>query len=242
MPLNHKKILAVIPARGGSKGIPNKNMREICGKSLIAHAAECAQTLEWIDAITLSSDSDVICAHAKALNIDVPFKRPKELSTDSAKSIDMWKHAWLASEDYYSKTFDISILLEPTSPLRIPDDLTKAVELLINKNACTVATVSKTPGHYTPHKTLKINSSGRIEPYLKDGFKYSIRQEIPDYYHRNGICYATTRESLIENNNLMQEKCIALIIDRPIVNIDEEIDLKLAEVLMTDKCKNAKRI
>jgi len=234
MSLHDKTILAVIPARGGSKGIPSKNLREINGKSLIAHAAFCAQSLTWIDNIILSSDNEEFCLHAKSLNIDVPFIRPAELSTDNAKSIDMWKHAWLTSEEHYNKTFDISILLEPTSPLRKPEDITKTVELLINKNSYSVATVSKTPGHYTPHKTLKINQSGNIESYLEDGIKFSIRQDIPDYYHRNGICYATTRESLIDKNNLMQKNCIAHVIDRPIVNIDEEIDLKLAEVLMAE--------
>lgn len=234
MSLQEKNILAVIPARGGSKGIPNKNMRMLQGISLIAHAAKCAQSLDCIDAIILSSDSDEYCAHAKSLNIDVPCKRPPELSTDNAKSIDMWKHAWLSAEKHYKKTFDISVLLEPTSPLRKPIDITNAINLLISENSYSVATVSKTPGHYTPHKTLKINTSGKIEPYIEGGLKYSIRQEIPDYYHRNGICYATTRESLVEKNNLMEENCTALMIDRPIVNIDEKIDLKLAEVLMAE--------
>ncbi len=234
MSLQNKNILAVIPARGGSKGIVKKNLRQINGKSLVEHAATCAQSLKWIDTIILSTDCDEIRSHAQALNIDTPFMRPCELACDSTKSIDMWKHAWLESEKYYKKKFDISILLEPTSPLRTPQDIKDAIDLLLKEQAYTVATVSKTPGHYTPHKTLKVSNTGFIEPYLKDGIKYSIRQEIPNYYHRNGICYATTRESLIKKNNLMQEKCIALIIDRPIVNIDEEIDLKLAEVLMTE--------
>lgn len=235
MSLHNKNILAVIPARGGSKGIVKKNLRKINGKSLIEHAARCAQSLKWIDAIILSSDCEEIRSHAQTLNIDTPFKRPHELACDKAKSIDMWKHAWLESEKYYKKNFDISILLEPTSPLRTPEDIKNAVDLLLKKQSYTIATVSKTPGHYTPHKTLTVSDTGLIEPYLEDGIKYSIRQNIPNYYHRNGICYATTRESLVENNNLMQEKCVALIINRPIVNIDEEIDLKLAEVLMTEQ-------
>lgn len=234
MSLHEKNILAVIPARAGSKGIPNKNMREINGKSLIAHAAQCCLSIEWIDAIILSSDSSKYCSHAKSLNIDAPFIRPVELSTDNSKSIDMWKHAWLTSEEHYNRRFDISVLLEPTSPLRKPEDIVNAVELLIQDNhAFSVATVSKTPGHYTPHKTLTISDNGEIKPYLEDGIQFSIRQQIPNYYHRNGICYATTRESLIDHNNLMENNCIALTIDRPVVNIDEEIDFKLAEVLMS---------
>ena len=232
MSFRNFNILAVIPARGGSKGIANKNLRKINDKSLIEHAAISVKTLSWIDAVILSSDSEEIRNHAREINLETPFKRPEILANDQAKSIDMWKHAWIEAEKYYQRTFDISILLEPTSPLRTSQDIQNTVELLIESQSYTVATVSRTPGHYTPHKTLKISNTGFIEPYLEDGIKFSIRQEIPDYYHRNGICYATTRESLIERNNLMQENCTALIIDRPIVNIDEEIDLKLAQVLM----------
>ncbi|MFK7794697.1 MAG: hypothetical protein AB8B89_05050 [Gammaproteobacteria bacterium] len=234
MSYKHHNILAVIPARGGSKGVLRKNLRDINGKSLIAHTAECVNQLSWIDAVVLSSDDAEICMHARNSNIDVPFTRPKELSTDDAKSIDVWKHAWLYCEDYYSKRFDISVLLEPTSPMRTPQDIINAVDLLIEKQAFSVASVSKTPGHYTPHKTLQFSDTGFIDPYLEDGIKYSIRQHIPNYYHRNGICYATTRESLVEKNNLMEKQCVPLVIERPVVNIDEEIDLKLAEVLLSE--------
>lgn len=234
MSLHNKNILAVIPARGGSKGVQRKNLREICGQSLIAHTANCIRQLDWMDAFILSSDDEEICAHGKSLNIDVPFARPQELSSDDAKSIDVWTHAWLFSEDYFQKKFDISVLLEPTSPMRTAEDVTDAVNLLIEKQANTVATVSRTPGHYTPHKTLQISETGFIDPYLPGGTQYTIRQHIPAYYHHNGICYATTRESLIDKHNLMKDKCIPLIIDRPVANIDEEIDLKLAEVLMND--------
>ncbi len=233
MTLRNFNILAVIPARGGSKGIPRKNLREINGKSLIEHAARCAQSLDWIDATIVSTDSEEIITHAQNLGIDAPFIRPDALSADNAKSIDMWKHAWRSCEDYYQVKFDISILLEPTSPLRTPGDISNCVKLLLDRKTHSVATVSKTPAHYTPQKTLNINASGMITPYLEGGLKYSIRQEIPDYYHRNGICYATTRKSLLELNNLMETSCHALVINRPVVNIDEEIDLKLAELLMT---------
>ena len=232
MSFKNHNILAVIPARGGSKGILRKNLRQINGKSLITHAADCINQLDWIDVVVLSSDDDEICAHARDSNIDVPFTRPAELSNDDAKSIDVWRHAWLYCEDHYNKKFDISVLLEPTSPMRTPEDITNAVTLLIEQNSFSVASVSKTPGHYTPQKTLQLSESGFIDPFLEGGIKFSIRQHIPDYYHRNGICYATTRESLIDNYNLMERQCIPLVIERPVVNIDEEIDLKLAEVLL----------
>ena len=225
-------ILAVIPARGGSKGIARKNLRTLCGKTLIAHAAECAQQLDWLDATILSSDDAEICEHAKTLNLDVPFTRPQALASDQAKSIDVWIHAWRSSESHYAQTFDISILLEPTSPLRRAADIKNAVELLINTSSSTVVTVSKTPAHYTPHKTLKISDNGYLDTYLENGAQYSIRQQIPDYYHRNGVCYAATRSSLLNEHNLIEDKCAPLVIERPMVNIDEEIDITLAELLM----------
>ncbi len=232
MSLDNKNVLAVIPARGGSKGIPRKNLRKINGKSLIEYAADCISQLDWIDAAILSTDDDEICKHGKELGIDVPFMRPAELSTDHAKSIDVWTHAWLECEKYFNKRFDLSILLEPTSPMRTPEDIYRATRLLLDSKANAVATVSKTPGHFTPHKTLQLSKEGYIESYLPDGMKYTIRQHIPDYYHRNGVCYAVTRSSLIDHHALMEDNCLPLIIDRPVINIDEDIDLKLAEILL----------
>lgn len=232
MSLNEKNILAVIPARGGSKGIPRKNLKKIANKTLIQHAYDVTQELAWIDAIVLSSDDEEIIAHGTAIGIETPYRRPAALATDHAKSIDAWQHAWIACEKNYNKKFDISILLEPTSPMRTAVDIEKVVNLLIQSNAHTVATVSKTPGHYTPHKTLEISAEGFIAPFIKDGLKYSIRQEIPTYFHRNGICYATTRESLLEQSNLMENKCLPFLIDRYVVNIDEESDLQIAELFM----------
>lgn len=235
MSLDNKNILAVIPARGGSKGIPRKNLRKVCGKSLVQLVYECIQQLPWIDASVLSTDDEEIANHGKDLGLNVPFMRPQELSTDEVKSIDVWIHAWLTSEEHYGKKFDISILLEPTSPMRRAEDVNLTVQKLLNSHANAVATVSKTPGHYTPHKTLKLANDGSIKPFMADGIQYSIRQTIPDYYHRNGVCYAVTRESLIDNHNLMESNCLPLIIERPIVNIDEEFDINFAEFMLTRK-------
>lgn len=234
MSLHGKNILAVIPARGGSKGIPRKNLKIIVGKTLIQHAYDVTKELAWIDATVLSSEDEEIIAHGLELGINTPYRRPLELATDHAKSIDAWQHAWLACEEYHNKQFDISVLLEPTSPMRTALDIENVVNLLISSHANTVATVSKTPGHYTPHKTLEISNYGYITPFIKGGLKYSIRQQIPDYFHRNGICYATTRESLIEQCNLMENNCLPFLIERHVINIDEPSDLKIAALFMQE--------
>jgi CMP-N-acetylneuraminic acid synthetase len=224
-------ILAVVPARGGSKAIPRKNLCLVGGLSLVARAGEVAASLPWIDARVLSTDDEEIAQEGRAHGLDVPFMRPDELAGDLATSIDMWRHAWLASEEHYGQRFDVSILLEPTSPLRRAEDLTATVTALLEGDHKAAATVSPAPAHFTPHKCLTV-SDGRIGFYHAEGAKHSIRQTIPDYYFRNGICYALRRRTLMEEGTILGNDCAAVIIERPIVNIDEPFDLELAEFLL----------
>jgi CMP-N,N'-diacetyllegionaminic acid synthase len=232
-----KTVLAVVPARGGSKGIKDKNLRVVAGRSLVAHAAASLAGLEWIDRAVLSTDDPRIAEEGLRCGLEVPFMRPAELATDLADAIDMWRHAWLASEAYYGIQFDVSVLIQPTTPTRLPEDIEAAARLLITSHAKAVASVSRTPGHYTPEKTLRIDEEGRLHPYLKDGLKYVARQMIPTYYYRNGLVYAVTRTSLIDERNLMEHECLPLVIERDIANIDEPIDLEWAEFLMTRDTK-----
>jgi CMP-N,N'-diacetyllegionaminic acid synthase len=224
-------VLAVVPARGGSKSIPRKNMKPIAGFSLIGHAARTIKALDWVDAAILSTDDDEIAVEGCRHGLDVPFMRPTELASDNAKSVDMWRHAWLAAEEHYDRRFDIAILVEPTSPLRHPEDLTRTVNAMLDTGSAAAATVSRTPAHYTPHKTLTVEDGGRIGFYLKNQAPVSIRQMIPAYYHRNGVCYAVRRATLIEGGTVIEGDCVAVIIDRPLVNIDDQIELEWAEFL-----------
>ena len=129
-------------------------------------------------------------------------------------------------------TFDISVLLEPTSPMRRADDITHTVDLLLDGNHAAAATVSPTPAHFTPHKTLEVDVGGRIGFYLPTGAQHALRQTIPSYYHRNGLCYALRRKTLVEDGHILEDDCAAVIVDRPIVNIDEPFELELAEWLL----------
>jgi CMP-N-acetylneuraminic acid synthetase len=225
-------ILAVVPARGGSKSIPRKNLKYVGGISLVGRAAEVVGALPFIDAALISTDDLEIAAEATAHGLDAPFMRPPELSDDTATSVDMWRHAWLAAEEHYGKRFDLSVLVEPTSPLRRPDDVERTLRALIDAGAPAAATVSRTPAHYTPHKTLKINDKGEIDFYLEGGARHSLRQGIPAYYHRNGLCYAVTREHLIDEGLIIDRNAVAVVIDRHVVNIDEVFELELAEWLL----------
>ncbi|MFT5519439.1 MAG: CMP-N,N'-diacetyllegionaminic acid synthase [Enterobacterales bacterium] len=222
-------VLAIVPARGGSKGIIKKNLREICGKSLIAHTATLVSSIDWLDASVLSSDDQSMIDEAILHNLSAPFVRPDELSSDLANSIDVWLHAWREAEKFYNKVFDVSILLEPTSPLRTREDIERVMQLLDKPKVNSVVTVSKTPAHYTPEKTLVLNQN-RLKNYLDTDTP--IRQMIPSYYHRNGICYGMKREHFFKNKCIFSDSTEAVLIDRPIVNIDDEFELDYASWLM----------
>ena len=227
-----KTVLAVVPARGGSKSIPRKNLCRVGGLSLVARAAQVAHALPWVDARILSTDDDEIAAEGLAHGLDVPFRRPPELAGDRSTSIDMWRHAWLAAEQYFQKRFDLSVLLEPTSPMRRSEDVERTVRMLVEGGHKAAATVSPTPAHFTPHKTLTVSAEGIIGFYLQDGACYSLRQGVPHYYHRNGLCYAVTRHHLVDNGLIIDRDAAAVVVERPVVNIDEPFELELAEFLL----------
>ena len=225
------RVLAVVPARGGSKGVPRKNLRKVSGKSLIAWTAEVCRQLPWIDRAILSTDDEEIAAEGRRCGLEVPFMRPGELAGDDAKSNDMWQHCWLTCERT-DQRYDVSLLLEPTSPLRAPGDVEETFDLLVSSGAKAAATVSRTPSSFTPHKTLLLSPGNRIAFYHDDGASFSLRQNIPPYYHRNGVCYAVRRETLLGKGHIIEDDCVALEISHPLVNIDTESDLEFAEFLI----------
>ncbi len=232
MAIRGLRVFALVPARGGSKGLPGKNLRSLAGRSLVEHAARVARSIEWIDRAILSSDDPQIAEVARAAGLEAPFLRPPELSNDTAKSIDVWRHAWLAIEAQEQRQYDLGVLLEPTSPMRRASDVVATIELLLDSGAGTAATVSPTPGHFTPHKTLTVDGNGRIGFFVPDGARFSRRQDIPSYFHRNGVCYAARRDAIVERRVIVDEDCVALVLDRPLVNIDSLADLEYAQYLM----------
>jgi len=231
MSINGNKILCVVPARGGSKSIPKKNLQELHGVSLVGRVGNLVKRLDYVDRAIISTDSAEIAEEAIRYGLNCPFMRPNELANDLATSLDMWIHAWIESEKKYDEKYDISLLLEPTSPLRTTEDVYRSVMEVVNGN-CAAVTVSKTPAHFTPEKTLKINTFGKVEYYLGvDGKNHHNRQTIPDYYHRNGICYAVSRKQLIEDRRIL-ENSVPVIIKREVVNIDEPHELELAGYIL----------
>ncbi|MDH3738303.1 MAG: acylneuraminate cytidylyltransferase family protein [Alphaproteobacteria bacterium] len=226
-------VLAVVPARGGSKGIPRKNLQTVGGLSLVGRATHLAASLAWIDETIVSTDDAEILNEAVGHGAAAPFLRPAKLSGDEANSEDVWRHAWLAAEEHYERRFDVSLLLEPTSPLRTQADLIATMTALTKDGFASAATVSRSAAHYTPHKALTIDGDGRLGFHMHNGAAFSRRQAIPGaVYHRNGLCYAATRAAVVDRGEIVGTACAAVIVDRPVVNIDDAFELELAEWLL----------
>jgi len=145
-------VLAVVPARGRVEGDSRKNLTKVAGVSLVGHAARVAASLPWLDLAILSTDDPEIAEEGRKFGLDVPFLRPSELAADTASSVDMWRHAWLSAEKVWGARFSISVLLEPTSPLRKAEDVEQTVLALLEGGHAAAATVSRTPAHYTPER------------------------------------------------------------------------------------------
>ena len=229
---NKVKILAVIPARSGSKGIPNKNLKKIQGKTLIRHAIEIAIKSKMFDNIVLSSDSIKYKNEIKNYNNIDFILRGKKISNDKSNSLSAWRDALKKTETKNKIKFDFTYLLEPTNPTRKVKDI-KLIQKQINKyrlNSC--LTISETPSSFTKHKTLIIKNN-KIRYLKSNGYNFTIRQKIPKHYYRNGICYAADTKHIMNcKNNFICNKTGYIIIDRLNINIDTFSDLAIARLIM----------
>jgi len=229
-----KRILAVVPARGGSKGIKLKNLAHFSGKPLIVWAAEFANSLEYIDRYIGSTDHPEISRLAIKHGLPCPFVRPQDLSGDRVSDVDVLIHALQTMETMDDTRYDLVVMLQPTSPLRYPSDIKHLLDLLIESGADSALTVSLTDLKFHPLKQLTLDD-GRVEYFDPAGANIIARQQLRSTYHRNGVGYAVTRECLLEQSAVIGADCRALIIDRPVLNIDTPSDLsRFADVYVDE--------
>lgn len=224
-----RRILAVVPARGGSKGIPLKNLRLVAGRSLIGWVGVVAEQVQLLDRVIVSTDHDDIAEEAEKSGISVPFRRPPELSGDRIGDIDVLQHALKSVEKIDDRLYDVVVMLQPTSPLRRAAHVEKAIRKLVDDGCDAVWSVSETDIKAHPLKQLVIKPNDVLRYYDPRGANIIARQELTPVYHRNGVVYALTREALLVENTLLPEKSAPLVIDERVVNIDTEEDLSLAE-------------
>jgi CMP-N,N'-diacetyllegionaminic acid synthase len=227
------KVLAVVPARGGSKGIVLKNLKKVNGSSLVTLVGEVITDVVEIDTAVISTDHQKIASVATDAGIRVPFFRPEALSGDRVSDLEVLTHALLETELVDKITYDIIVMLQPTSPLRKATHISETIQMLVNGKWDSVWTVSETDSKSHPLKQLVIDDKG-LNYYDEIGSKVIARQELSPVYHRNGIAYAITRECLMSQKSIKGKKTGALIIPGQHVSIDNEWDLFLVNILSNE--------
>jgi CMP-N-acetylneuraminic acid synthetase len=222
-------VLAVVPARSGSKGIPDKNLALIGGVSLIGLAGLTLADVPEVDARVISTDSQRYADEAVRYGLAAPFLRPPELSTDTATAIDTMVHAVLESERQFGRRFDIALIVEPTSPLRTSADISLTIRRLVEANAASAVTVSPVPTKFHPLKILKGDADGRLSYFDTSGAAITGRQQLHGgLFYRNGVCYALRRQTLIDQRTIFTPDTVGVVIDRPLVNLDDPEELEWA--------------
>jgi CMP-N,N'-diacetyllegionaminic acid synthase len=226
-------VLAVVPARGGSKGVPLKNIRPVRGIPLIAYVAKAVAGMPEIDKTVVSTDHAEIAKTARDAGLDVPFLRPPELSGDIVADWDVLVHALKEMDRQDGVAFDIVMMLQPTSPLRTSAQLRAVLRKLVSEDLDSVWTVSETDVKFHPLKQLKIED-GRMGYFDSRGGAIIARQQLGKVYHRNGVAYAMTRQCLLEHGNIMGKKSGAVVIEEPVVNIDTLDDFRRLDEILAE--------
>lgn len=233
MEKTRKKTLCIIPARGGSKGIPRKNIKEFAGKPLIAWTIESAKAAGVFDRIIVSTDDKEISEIAQHYEADVPFLRPSELAQDDTPTISVIVHAVQWLEENQEDSFECIVLLEPTFPLRTPQHIKEALSLFNEGDADSVVSVVPVPGHFNPHWQFTINSDQRLTVFTGEDFRDIIprRQALPTTYTRNGAMYVFKADLLSEDvPNMYGNKVLAYVMEEKYcADIDTQEDWNRTE-------------
>lgn len=227
------KVLGVIPARGGSKGIPEKNIYPLNGKPLIAYTIEAASQSKLLTDFIVSTDSDKIQEVSEQFGAKVPFRRPEELSHDSALAIPTIQHAVKTYEEMQGITYDYIIMLQPTAPLRTAHDIDESLRKLMNSDADSIISIVDVD-NYHPIKMKKIEDEMLID-FLKSDLENPPRQDLPPVYIVNGAIYATKRDVFMNQNTFKGSKCLPYIMpDERSANIDKITDFLTAEYFLNN--------
>jgi len=230
------KILGIIPARGGSKGIPCKNIKKLAGKPLIEYTISNALKSKKIDKVLVSTDSKKIANISKKLGAQVPFLRPNELSNDTSKTIDVVKHALKFLHERESYIPEIVVILQPTSPFRSSRLIDKSVTLLMNSNSSSVISVSKVKTH--PYSSFSLKNK-HLLPFSTDFEKHHRRQSMPVLYHPTGSIYTFWNKIIKKHDSIYGKKIIPLIEkEGTFIDIDSPFDFSFSEIYLSNNKKN----
>lgn len=221
------KVLAIIPARGGSKGVPLKNIRKLNGKPLIKYTIDAAKKSKLLDRIIVSTDNERISTLAKKYGADVPFRRPKKISGSQATQFQVIKHTlnFLKTQKYYP---DIVVLLQPTSPFRTAKIIDDSINKLIKSKATCVVSVMPIKQH--PFASFWIKN-GMLTPFKKDFDSHGIRQKRPILFYPTGSVYTFLAKNLTQYKSIYGPKMKPIVEDESSLDIDTPLDFFICEMV-----------
>jgi CMP-N-acetylneuraminic acid synthetase len=230
--MTRELVLALVPARGGSKGVPDKNVKPLAGHSLLHYTARAARESGVVDRIILSTDSPEIADAGRRAGLEVPFVRPATLAADDTPMVPVIVHA-LSELSRQGWSPELVVLLQPTSPLRRPDHIRAAVKMLRDTGADSVVTVVEVPRHLSPDYVMRIED-GRLRSFLPEGERVTRRQDARPAYSRDGTVYAFRRSTIEKSGGIYGEDCRPLVIDpSDSLSIDSPADWDEAERLLS---------
>ena len=228
--MTKNKIIAIIPARSGSKGIKYKNIIDLNGKPLIAHSIEVGLKSKYIDKVVVTTDGEEIANVARKYGAEVPFLRPDYLASDTSKTVDVVIHC-IDEMKKLGEEYEYMVLLQPTQPLRQAWHIDEAIELILQKDEEALVSVSKVKDHPILMRTIDENGHAIN---LLEGTSTKRRQEFSDFYKVNGAIYINKINDNLNNDTSLNDNKLVYIMDEKYdVDIDEMLDLQIAEIAMS---------
>ena len=237
--MKQMRTLGLVVARGGSKGIKGKNIRQVAGKPLIHWAIEAASQAKMLDKLILSTDSQEISKACEGLSIEVPFLRPSHLASDTAMVSDVIKHAvnFMAELGHH---FDYLLLLQPTSPLVTCDQIDQAVSAAYAANADTVISLVNAE-HVHPRLMYKKDSNGKVSPLFPELGQSLRRQDADEVFVRTGVFYVIKTKQILEKGSIYGDHVLGMeVSEQSGLCIDNEYDLELANFLLQKRLKHGR--
>lgn len=239
--MKQDRILGIIPARGGSKGLPHKNIRLLSGKPLIAHTIKAALATKRLEKVVVSTDDPKIARIARQFGAEVPFLRARNLAKDDTPMIDVVKDCVNFLEKKQGFRPAVIVLLQPTSPFREFRHIDSAIKLLLDSRADSVVSLCECRAGEHPYWMKRIEKN-KVTPFMNVEKEFTRRQDLPKAYRLNGAIYVTRYEVLMLQNKVLGEDTRPYIMDaRDSIDIDNLFDLEIADCLMSKKIKRSKK-
>jgi CMP-N-acetylneuraminic acid synthetase len=228
------RVLGIVTARGGSKGVPRKNLADLGGRSLLSYTAAAARRAKRLSRVIVSTDDSEIAAEAQRCGLEVPFLRPAELARDDTPTLPVLQHA-VSLLEAAGQRYDAICILQPTHPFRRTEDIDGCIELLESSDADAAMTIARVPDEFNPHWTYQRDPDGSLRLTTGEQAPIPRRQELPAAYHREGSVYVTRRDVLMLGNSIYGTRVVGLLVDaEQRVNIDTPRDLEQARALLAE--------